>query len=168
MLSSYPVLSTKSFLKPILHSNESGGMKFQFRFAWNITPSPAFVPMDQRRSAGTTFSDSDDGFLQLPRSYSAMCTRSSQLQRWDGVQKETFRVPISKGIIIMGAHTCLNGKNVLVCHSLCCRTSCVGVQPCTPRVLPNTERFLPPCVFSVTCVAPALGQIVTVLAVDLF
>ena len=66
MLSSFPVLPTKSFLKSILHSNENGnGMKFQFWFAWNTRPPPASSPVDQRRSAGTTFSDSEsvDGFF---------------------------------------------------------------------------------------------------------
>ena len=49
-------------------------------------------PTDQRRSAGTTFSGSDDWFLQLTRSYSATCTRSSQFQRWDAAKRRfSFR-----------------------------------------------------------------------------
>ena len=49
-------------------------------------------PTDQRWSAGTTFSGSDDWFLQLTRSYSATCTRSSQLQRWDAAKRHfSFR-----------------------------------------------------------------------------
>ena len=43
MLSSFPGLPTKSFLKFILHSNENDKvMKFQFRFAWNAKSSLAF------------------------------------------------------------------------------------------------------------------------------
>ena len=43
MLSSFPGLPTKSFLKFILHSNENDKvMKFQFRFAGNAKSSPAF------------------------------------------------------------------------------------------------------------------------------
>ena len=51
-------------------------------------------PTDQHRSAGTTFSGSDDWLLQLTRSYmySATCTRSSQLQRWDAAKRRfSFR-----------------------------------------------------------------------------
>ena len=47
----------------------------------------------------------------------------------------------------------------------CCRTSCVSVQPCTPKVLPNTETFLHSRVFFVTCVVPALCQIMYSLSV---
>ena len=42
MLSSFPGLPTKTFLKSILHSNEKDDMKFQFRFALNARSSPAF------------------------------------------------------------------------------------------------------------------------------
>ena len=42
MLSSFPGLPTKNFLKSILYSNENDVMKFQFRFAWNARSSPAF------------------------------------------------------------------------------------------------------------------------------
>ena len=47
----------------------------------------------------------------------------------------------------------------------CCRTSCVSAQPCTPKVLPNTETFLHSRVFFVTCVVPALCQIMYSLSV---
>ena len=47
----------------------------------------------------------------------------------------------------------------------CCRTSFVSVQPCTPKVLPNTETFLHSRVFFVTCVVPALCQIMYSLSV---
>ena len=47
----------------------------------------------------------------------------------------------------------------------CCRTSCISVQPCTPKVLPNTETFLHSRVFFVTCVVPALCQIMYSLSV---
>ena len=41
----------------------------------------------------------------------------------------------------------------LICDSSGCRTSCVGVQPCTPKILPNTETFLHSRVFFVTCIS---------------
>ena len=40
-----------------------------------------------------------------------------------------------------------------------------SVQPCTPKVLPNTETFLHSRVFFVTCVVPALCQIMYSLSV---
>ena len=121
-------------------------------------------PTDQRRSAGTTVSGSDD-FLHLTQSYSATveCSRirSSQLQRWDAVQKKTpVSVRLQKALPILKDRTCLekdtNECSCLICDSSCCRTSCVSVQTCTPKVLPNTEMFLPSRVFCLTCVVSAL------------
>ena len=138
------------------------GMNFQFRFAWNAGSSPALGPTDQRRSAGTTVSGSDD-FLHLTQSHSATveCSRSSQLQRWDAVQKKTLFSSFAKGVTgILKDRTCLekdtNECSCLICDSSCCRTGCVSVQPCTPKVLPNTEMFLPSRVFCLTCVVSAL------------
>ena len=69
MLSSFPGLPTKSFLKSILHSNENDDMKFQFRFALNARSSPAFgqrTSVDQL--AQLSAARSEDWFLQLTRS----------------------------------------------------------------------------------------------------
>ena len=76
----------------------------------------------------------------------------------------------SKGVTgILRDRTCLgkdtNECSCLICDSACCRTSCVSVQPCTPKVLPNTETFLHSRVFFVTCVVPALCQIMYSLSV---
>ena len=129
-------------------------------------------PTDQRRSAGTTFSCSDEWFLQLTRSFSATWTRNSQLQRWDAAFEETLFILFSKGvtgILTRRDRTCLekdtNECSCLICDSSCCRTSSVSVQPCTPEVLPNTETFQHSRVFFVTCVEPALCQIMYSLSV---
>ena len=65
--------------------------------------------------------------------------------------------------------TCLekdtNECSCLIGDSSCCRTSCVSVQPCTPKGLPNTETFLHSRVFFVTYVVPALCQIMYSLSV---
>ena len=58
-----------------------------------------------------------------------------------------------------------NECSCLICDSSCCRASCVSVQPCTPKVLLNTETFLHSRVFFVTCVVPALCQIMYSLSV---
>ena len=81
-----------------------------------------------------------------------------------GCSEETLFISFSKGVTgVLRHRTCLekdtNECSCLICDSSCCRTSCVSVQPCTPKVLPNTETFLHSRVFFVTCVAPALCQI---------
>ena len=92
MLSSFPGLPTKSFLKSILHSNENERHKVSVSIRFERQVISGVRPTDQRRSAGTTFSGSDDWFLQLTRSYSATCTRSSQLQRWHAAKRRfSFR-----------------------------------------------------------------------------
>ena len=58
-----------------------------------------------------------------------------------------------------------NDRSCLICHSSCCRSSCVSIQPCTPKVLPNTETFLPSRVFCVACVVPKLCQLMYSLSV---
>ena len=64
---------------------------------------------------------------------------------------------------ILRDSTCLEKDtkecSCLICDSSGCRTSCVGVQPCTPKISPNTETFLHSRVFFVTWVVPALCQI---------
>ena len=110
MLSSFPGLPAKSFLKPILHSNENdNGMKFQFRFAWNARSSPAFGPTDQRRLAGTTvMSAAPMTFVSRRSLIQQQCTRSSLLQRWDAVQEKTLFI-VCKGVtgIYLRDRTCL-------------------------------------------------------------
>ena len=124
-------------------------------------------PTDQRRSAGTTFSCSDEWFLQLTRSFSATWTRNSQLQRWDAA-KRRFSFRFQKALLVYW-ETCLekdtNECSCLICDFWCCRTSCFSVQPCTPKVLPNTETFLHSRVLFVTYVVPALCQIMYSLSV---
>ena len=84
-----------------------------------------------------------------------------------GCSEETLFISFSKGVTGI-AHawrkTQKNGS-CLICDSSCCRTSCVSVQLCTPKVLPNTETFLHSRVFFVTCVVPALCQIMYSLSV---
>ena len=87
-----------------------------------------------------------------------------------GCSEETLFISFSKGVNgILRDRTCLekdtNECSCLICDSSCCRTSCVSVQPCTPKVLPNTETFLHSRVFFVTCVVPALCQIMYSLSV---
>ena len=87
-----------------------------------------------------------------------------------GCSEETLFISFSKGVtVILRYRTCLekdtNECSCLICDSSCCRTSCVSVQPCTPKVLPNTETFLHSRVFFVTCVVPALCQIMYSLSV---
>ena len=73
-------------------------------------------PTDQHRSAGTTFSGYDDWLLQLTRSYSATCTRSSQLQRWDAAKRPfSFRFQKALPVYCEIAHAWRKTqKNVLV------------------------------------------------------
>ena len=87
-----------------------------------------------------------------------------------GCNEETLFISFSKGVTgILRDRTCLekdtNECSCLICDSSCCRTSCVNVQPCTPKVLPNTETFLHSRVFFVTFVVPALCQIMYSLSV---
>ena len=87
-----------------------------------------------------------------------------------GYSEETLFISFSKGVTgILSDRPCLekdtNECSCLVCDSSCCRTSCVSVQPCTPKVLPNTETFLHSRVFFVTCVVPAICQIMYELEV---
>ena len=122
----------------------------------------------QRTSVDQLASGSDDWFLQLTWSYSATCTRSSQLQRWDAAKRRfSFRcqkaLPVYWEIALAWRKTQMNV--LLWSATSCCRTSCVSVQPCTPKVLPNTETFLHSRVFFVTCVVPALCQIMYSLSV---
>ena len=89
-----------------------------------------------------------------------------------GFSEETLFIMFSKGVTgMLRDRTCLekdtNECSCLICDSLCCRTSCVSVQPWTPTVLPNTETFLRSRVFFVTCVVPAIMSD-NVLAVGLF
>ena len=77
-----------------------------------------------------------------------------------GCSEETLFISFSKGVTgILRDRTCLEKDtkecSCLICDSSCCRTSCVSVQPCTPKVLPNTETFLHSRVFFVACVVPA-------------
>ena len=61
MLSSFPGLPTKSFLKSILHSNKNDNrheVSVSIRLGQEVISGVR--PTDQRRSAGTTFSGSDD------------------------------------------------------------------------------------------------------------
>ena len=85
-----------------------------------------------------------------------------------GCSEETLFISFSKGVTgILRDRTCLE-KDTNECSgsaTSCCRTSCVSVQPCTPKVLPNTETFLHSRVFFVTCVVPALCQIMYSLSV---
>ena len=89
-----------------------------------------------------------------------------------GCSEETLFILLSKGVTgILRERTCLETwrktqMNVLLWSATsCCRTSCVSVQPCTPKVLPNTETFLHSRVFFVTCVVPALCKIMYSLSV---
>ena len=129
-------------------------MNFQFRFAWNAWSSPAFGPTDQRRSARTTVSGSDD-FLQLTQSYSAtVLSKFTASALGCSARKDTFHFVFKRRYryTVLRDRTCsekdTNECSCLICDSSCCRTSCVGVQPCTPKVLPNTEMFLPSRVFA--------------------
>ena len=87
-----------------------------------------------------------------------------------GCSEETLFISFSKGVTgKLRDRTCLekntNECSCLICDFSRCRTSCVSVQPCTPKVLPNTETFLHSRVFFVTCVVPALCQIMYSLSV---
>ena len=89
-----------------------------------------------------------------------------------GCSEETLFISFSKDVTgILRDRTCLekdtNECSCLICDSSCCRTSCVSVQPCPPKVLPNTETFLHSRVFFVACVVPATLSD-NVLAVGLF
>ena len=126
-------------------------------------------PTDQHRSAGTTFSGSDDWLLQLTRSYSATCTRSSQLQRWHAAKRRfSFRfqkaLPVYCEIAPAWRKT---QKNVLVWSAILhvVEFRVLVYRRVHPKVLPNTETFLHSRVFFVTCVVPALCQIMYSLSV---
>ena len=162
MLSSFPGLPTKSFLKFILHSKENDNvMKFQFRFAWNVRSSPAFGQRTSVDQLAQLSAAPINGFFSWRglfqqreleiHSFSAGMQRRGRFS-FRQFQKASLR-----------DRTCLekdtNECSCLICDSSCCRTSCVSVQPCTPKVLPNTETFLHSRVFFVTCVVPALCQI---------
>ena len=116
-------------------------MKFQFRFAWNARSSPAFgqrTSIDQLAQLSVA---PMTGFFKLTRSYSATCTRSSQLQRWDAAKRRfsfVFKIRYRY-------RTCLEKDtkecSCPICDSSCCRTSCVSVRPCTPKVCQIRKRF---------------------------
>ena len=146
-------------------------MNFQFRFAWNAWSSPAFVPTDQRRSAGTTVSGSND-FLQLTQSYSAtVLSKFTASALGCSARKDTFHFVFKRRYpyTVLRDRTCsekdTNECSRLICDSSSCRTLSVGVQPCTTKVLPNTETFLPSGRICVTSVVPALCQIMYSLSV---
>ena len=167
MLSSFPGLPTKSFLKFILHSNENDVMKFQFRFAWNARSSPAFGQRTSVDQLAQLSAAPINGFFRWRGLFQQreleMHSFSAGMQRRDALHfvfKRRYR---------LRDRTCLekdtNECSCLICDSSCCRTSCVSVQPCTPKVLPNTETFLHSRVFFVTCVVLALCQIMYSLSV---
>ena len=165
MLSSFPGLPTKTFLKSILHSNENDDMKFQFRFALNARSSLAFGQrtsvdqLAQLSAAPMTGFFSWRGLIQ--QRALEVHSFSAGMQRRDAFHfvfkiRYRYRTCLEKG-----TKEC----SCLICDCSCCRTSCVGVQLCTPKVLPNTETFLHSRVFFLTCVVPALCQIMYSLSV---
>ena len=86
------------------------------------------------------------------------------------MQRRDAFISFSRGVTCTGIAHASREKDTkkcscLICDSSCCRTSCVSVQLCTPKVLPNTETFLHSRVFFVTCVVPALCQIMYSLSV---
>ena len=169
MLSSFPGLPTKSFLKSILHSNENERHEVSVSIRFERQVISGVRPTDQRRLAGTTFSGSDDWFLQLTRSYSATCTRSSQLQRWHAAKRRfSFRFQKALPVYCEIAHVWRKTqKNVLVCDSSVhvVELRVLVYSRVHPKVLPNTETFLHSRVLFVTCVVPALCQIMYSLSV---
>ena len=168
MLSSFPRLQTKTFLKSILYLNENDVMKFQFRFAWNARSYPAFGQrtsvdqLAQLSAAPMTGFFSWRGLIQ--QRALEVHSFSAGMQR-----RDAFHFIFKRRYL--RDRTCLEKDttpqmNVLVWSATwCCRTSCVSVQPCTPKILPNTETFLHSRVFFVTCVVPALCQIMYSLSV---
>ena len=153
MLSSLPGLPTKSFLKSILHSNENDDMKFQFRFAWNARSSPAFgqrTSIDQLAQlsvAPMTGFFSWHGLIQQ-RALEAH-SFSAGMQRRDAfhfVFKRRYRYTVRSHMLGERRKRMFLSELRFFCS--CCRTWCVSVQPCTPKVLPNTETFLHSRAFS--------------------
>ena len=169
MLSSFPGLPTKSFLKSILHSNENYDMKFRFRFALNARSSPAFGQRTSVDQLALLSAAPMTGFFSwrgLKQSALEVHGFSAGMQRRDAFHFISF----SKGVtgtvrshMLGERHKRMFLSDLRFCS--CCRTSCVSVQPCTPKVLPNTETFLHSRVFFVTCVVPALCQIMYSLSV---
>ena len=115
MLSSFPGLPTKSFLKSILHSNEIDDMKFQFRFASvNARSSPAFGQrtsvdqLAQLSAAPMTGFFSWRGLIQQ---------RALEVHSFSaGMQRRDAFISFSKGVTCTGiAHAWRKTqKNVLV------------------------------------------------------
>ena len=130
MLSSFPVHPTKSFLNPFC-TRKRMTTTWSFSFDSLGTPDHLRRPAQQFRVDELSFCVDRFSF-RFQKAFSS-CELAHVLRK--------------------------NHGGCLICDSLCCRTSCVVVQPCTPRVLPNTETFLLSCVFSVTSVVPAFCQI---------
>ena len=170
MLSSFPGLPTKSFLKSILHSNENDDMKIQFRFALNARSSPPFgqrTSVDQQAQLSAVAPMA--GFFSwrgLKQSAIEVHSFSAGMQRRDAfhfVFKRRYRYTVRSHMLGERHKKMFLSDLWFFCS--CCRTSCVSVQPCTPKVLPNTETFLHSRVFFETCVVPALCQIMYSLSV---
>ena len=127
-------------------------------------------PTDQRQSASISWHNFQR-LRWLVSSVDAVLFSNSKFTASAlGCSEETLFILLSKSVTgILRDRTCLEKdtteSSCLICDSSCCRTSCVSVQPCAPKVLPNTETFLHSWVFFVTCVVPALCQIMYSLSV---
>ena len=145
MLSSFPGLPTKSFLKSILHSNENDETKFQFRFALNARSSSAFgqrTSVDQLAQLSAAPMTGFFSWRDLKQRALEVHCFSSGMQRRDAfhfVFKRRYRYTV-RSHMLGEIHKRMFLPNLRFFCS-CCRTSCVSVQPCTLKVLPIRKRF---------------------------
>ena len=159
----------KSFLKSILQSNENDDMKFQFRFALNARSSPAFGQRTSADQLAQLSAAPMTGFFSwrgLKQSALEVHGFSAGMQRRDAfhfVFKRRYRYSVRSHMLgERHKRMFLSDLRFFLLHVV---ELGVSVQPCTPKVLPNTETFLHSRVFFVTCVVPALCQIMYSLLV---